>query len=180
MRYETELVALTCPFTVPALFPIRRFEEMSIARVAHRYRDQPHECVPARARRTLARVMPAWSSEQMIIVDGGRNSPLASVGRPNEGVTQNAHTVWRANCERRRNVPSADLGPGYREYFTKDKANAVLDKGNAYPVAFGVPFPINPDLPERLRREAPYNKPNPALFYGVGTEGYTDHPALTA
>src|ERR1700683_2442197 len=52
--------------------------------------------------------------------------------------------------------------------FDKAKANAVLAAGNADLVAFGVPFISNPDLPERLRRDAAYNKPHPALFYGEG------------
>jgi N-ethylmaleimide reductase len=60
-----------------------------------------------------------------------------------------------------------------------DKANAVLAAGNADLVAFGVPFISNPDLPERLRRDTAYNKPNPALFYGEGAPGYTDYPALS-
>ena len=64
--------------------------------------------------------------------------------------------------------------------FDKAKANAVLAAGNADLVAFGVPFIGNPDLPERLRRDAPYNKPNVALFYGEGAAGYTDYPALAA
>ena len=63
--------------------------------------------------------------------------------------------------------------------FDKAKANAVLAAGNADLVAFGVPFISNPDLPERLRRDAAYNKPNPALFYGEGAHGYTDYPALS-
>ncbi|MGJ9420662.1 alkene reductase [Massilia sp. CMS3.1] len=62
--------------------------------------------------------------------------------------------------------------------FDKAKGNAVIARGEADLVAFGVPFLINPDLPKRLRTDAPYNKPNPALFYGVGAEGYTDYPAL--
>lgn len=45
-------------------------------------------------------------------------------------------------------------------------------------VAFGVPFIANPDLVERLRRDAPFNKPDPTTFYGVGPEGYTDYPIL--
>jgi N-ethylmaleimide reductase len=51
--------------------------------------------------------------------------------------------------------------------------------GNADLVAFGVPFISNPDLPERLRRDAAYNKPDPDLFYGEGAPGYTDYPALS-
>jgi N-ethylmaleimide reductase len=45
-------------------------------------------------------------------------------------------------------------------------------------VAFGVPYIANPDLVERLRTNAPLNKPDPTTFYGVGPKGYTDYPAL--
>jgi len=62
--------------------------------------------------------------------------------------------------------------------FDKARANAVLAKGDADLVAFGVPYIANPDLVERFRVDAPLNKPDPSLFYGVGAEGYTDYPAL--
>ena len=45
-------------------------------------------------------------------------------------------------------------------------------------VSFGVLFIANPDLPERFRRNAPLNKPDPSSFYGEGSKGYTDYPAL--
>ena len=64
--------------------------------------------------------------------------------------------------------------------YDKTKGNAVLGNGNADLVAFGVPYIANPDLVARFRQDAPLNKPNPALFYGVGAEGYTDYPALAA
>ena len=62
--------------------------------------------------------------------------------------------------------------------FDKVKANAVLASGDADLVAFGVPFIANPDLVQRLRTDAPFNKPDPSSFYGVGPEGYTDYPTL--
>ena len=62
--------------------------------------------------------------------------------------------------------------------FDKAKANAVLASGDADLVAFGVPYIANPDLVERLRTNAPLNRPDPALFYGVGAMGYTDYPVL--
>jgi N-ethylmaleimide reductase len=62
--------------------------------------------------------------------------------------------------------------------FDKARANAILTKGDADLVAFGVPFIANPDLVERLRTDAPLSKPDPSTFYGVGTKGYTDYPAL--
>ena len=55
------------------------------------------------------------------------------------------------------------------------------DSLEADAIAFGRPFIANPDLPERLRRDAPLNPPDPAFFYGVtGARGYTDYPALSA
>ena len=42
-------------------------------------------------------------------------------------------------------------------------------------VAFGVPFIANPDLPERLKRDAPLNAANPS----AGPDGYSDYPTLT-
>src|SRR5471032_3681333 len=62
--------------------------------------------------------------------------------------------------------------------FDKAKANAVLASGNADLVAFGVAYIANPDLVERFRTNAPLNKPDPALFYGIGAKGYTDYPVL--
>jgi N-ethylmaleimide reductase len=62
--------------------------------------------------------------------------------------------------------------------YDKARANAVLASGQADLVAFGVPFIANPDLPERFRRDAPLNAPDPATFYGGGEKGYTDYPSL--
>jgi N-ethylmaleimide reductase len=62
--------------------------------------------------------------------------------------------------------------------FDKAKANAVLASGNADLVAFGVAYIANPDLVERCRTNAPLNKPDPTLFYGIGAKGYTDYPVL--
>jgi 2,4-dienoyl-CoA reductase-like NADH-dependent reductase (Old Yellow Enzyme family) len=64
--------------------------------------------------------------------------------------------------------------------YDKAKGNAVLGNGNADLVAYGVPYIANPDLVARFQQDAPLNKPNPALFYGVGAEGYTDYPAPAA
>ena len=62
--------------------------------------------------------------------------------------------------------------------FDKAKGNAALEEGRADAVAFGVPFIANPDLVERLRTDAPLNKPDPSTFYGEGPGGYTDYPVL--
>jgi N-ethylmaleimide reductase len=60
------------------------------------------------------------------------------------------------------------------------EAEAALEAGAADAVAFGSAFLANPDLPERLRRGAPLNSPDPATFYTPGPAGYTDYPFLPA
>jgi len=62
--------------------------------------------------------------------------------------------------------------------FDKAKGNAALDQGSADAIAFGVPFIANPDLVERLKNDAPLNKPELSTFYGEGAGGYTDYPVL--
>jgi 2,4-dienoyl-CoA reductase-like NADH-dependent reductase (Old Yellow Enzyme family) len=66
------------------------------------------------------------------------------------------------------------------EKLTKDSAEQLLTSGDADAVAFGQWFIANPDLPERLKRDAPLNAPRPDKFYGPHAEGYTDYPALQA
>ena len=61
--------------------------------------------------------------------------------------------------------------------YDKKLAEVALTEG-ADLVAFGRPFIANPDLVERLRRQAPLNAPDKATFYGGGAKGYTDYPAL--
>ncbi len=63
--------------------------------------------------------------------------------------------------------------------YDKARGNAVVAAGQADLVAYGTPFIANPDLPERYRRDAPLNAPDPSTFYGGGEKGYTDYPFLT-
>jgi 2,4-dienoyl-CoA reductase-like NADH-dependent reductase (Old Yellow Enzyme family) len=63
---------------------------------------------------------------------------------------------------------------------TSELAKQNIKSGHAFSVAFGVPFLANPDLPDRLRRGAPLNAPDPSSFYGGTEKGYTDYPALPA
>jgi 2,4-dienoyl-CoA reductase-like NADH-dependent reductase (Old Yellow Enzyme family) len=66
------------------------------------------------------------------------------------------------------------------EKLTKESAEQLLTSGDADAVAFGQWFIANPDLPERLKRNAPLNAPRPDKFYGANADGYTDYPALQA
>jgi len=88
-----------------------------------------------------------------------------------------------------------DLPPGFtfaalRERFRGlymanngyDRALALQMRrdGQADLIAFGRPFIGNPDLVDRLRRNAPLVEPDKATFYGGGEKGYTDYPALAS
>jgi N-ethylmaleimide reductase len=64
--------------------------------------------------------------------------------------------------------------------FSGREAGEAIAAGNLDAVAFGVPFIANPDLPERLRLDAPLNPADPASFYSQGAAGYTDYPTLAA
>jgi N-ethylmaleimide reductase len=63
-----------------------------------------------------------------------------------------------------------------------DRALALeaVESGAVDLVAFGRPFISNPDLVERLRRDAPLNPLDQKTLYGGGAEGYTDYPTLAA
>lgn len=64
--------------------------------------------------------------------------------------------------------------------YNRVTGESAIRLGGADAIAYGRAFLANPDLPERLKRGAPLNEPNPATFYGGTEEGYTDYPALTA
>ena len=80
------------------------------------------------------------------------------------------------------------LGPQLKKAFggvyianqklTKQSAQELLAAGEADAVAFGQWFIANPDLPKRLKLDAPLNTPIPETFYAPTPEGYIDYPAL--
>jgi N-ethylmaleimide reductase len=62
--------------------------------------------------------------------------------------------------------------------YSAAEATAAIEAGATDAVAFGTAFLANPDLPERFRRGAPLQAPDPATFYSPGAVGYTDYPFL--
>jgi uncharacterized protein (DUF302 family) len=56
----------------------------------------------------------------------------------------------------------------------------LIAEGAGDLVAFGRDYIANPDLAERIRREAPLNEPRPEYFYGSSATGYTDYPKTVA
>ena len=63
--------------------------------------------------------------------------------------------------------------------YDKPLAEQAVAEGDDI-VAFGRAYIANPDLVERLRRNAPLNEPDRNTFYGGGAKGYTDYPTLDA
>lgn len=74
----------------------------------------------------------------------------------------------------------AAFGGSYiaNEGFDQATGEAVLAAGEADAVAYGRLYIANPDLALRFARGAALNTPDPATFYGSGSAGYTDYPAL--
>ena len=63
------------------------------------------------------------------------------------------------------------------DYHLKD-ATEALASGRCDAIAFGRTFLANPDLPARLKANAPLNTPIVETYSTQGPEGYTDYPAL--
>ncbi len=64
------------------------------------------------------------------------------------------------------------------EKFTREGAEAIIERGDADAVAFGLNFIANPDLVTRFRENAPLNQVNFGTLYAEGDSGYTDYPSL--
>jgi N-ethylmaleimide reductase len=62
--------------------------------------------------------------------------------------------------------------------YDRRLAIEAVESGRADLVAFGKLFIANPDLVERLRRDAPLNTADQTTFYGGDARGYTDYPVL--
>jgi N-ethylmaleimide reductase len=95
---------------------------------------------------------------------------LHLVDHSSMGAPKPAPSTVRAIRERFKG--SLILSGGY----DRPRAEADLTEGRGDLIAFGRPFLANPDLPERLRRNAPLTAPDFATFYTPGEKGYTDYP----
>jgi N-ethylmaleimide reductase len=54
----------------------------------------------------------------------------------------------------------------------------AVETGKVDLVAFGRPFIANPDLVDRLEKDAPLNDLDTDTLYGGAEKGYTDYPTL--
>lgn len=64
--------------------------------------------------------------------------------------------------------------------YSPGEAARAVESGAVDAIAFGTAFLANPDLPERIKANAPLNPPDPATFYTGGARGYIDYPRLAA
>jgi N-ethylmaleimide reductase len=63
--------------------------------------------------------------------------------------------------------------------YNREMAMETVTSGRADLVSFGRLFMANPDLVERLSKDAPLNTlMDQKTFYGGGAHGYTDYPTL--
>ncbi|AJC21750.1 alkene reductase [Pandoraea pulmonicola] len=66
----------------------------------------------------------------------------------------------------------------YAGGYTAERARNAIAEGWADMVGFGRPFVANPDLPARLRVDAPLALHNRDTLFGGGARGLTDYPAM--
>lgn len=62
--------------------------------------------------------------------------------------------------------------------YDRESAISVVEQGRADAVSFGRLFIANPDLPERIRLNAPMNEPDAETYFWGGPRGYIDYPFL--
>lgn len=95
--------------------------------------------------------------------------------------------VWSRNASQRRVGLPELMAILKRHYggvviaaggYDRESAHAAVSSGSCDAVAFGRLFISNPDLPDRLRINAPLNKYDLSTFYGGGAAGYTDYPTM--
>ena len=60
--------------------------------------------------------------------------------------------------------------------YDAEKGNDAIRKGEADLISYGTLFLVNPDLPERFKRNAPLNEPDIKTFYTGEERGYIDYP----
>ena len=111
----------------------------------------------------------------------------AAIARANDAGLGYLHIV-EGEMGQSRNLPAgadiAKLHAGFDGAYMAnngyDRALAIktVETGAADLIAFGRPFLANPDLVERLEKNAPLNEPDQSTFYGGDAHGYTDYPTL--
>ncbi len=138
------------------------------------------------AERTGLRLSPFSPANNVVVDETAQETFSRAIERIDPVGLAYLHMVEGATGGSRDLPPGASIG-ALRSLFRGayianngyDRSMAIdaVASGRADAIAFGKLAISNPDLAERLRRDAPLAQPNSATFYGGGAEGYTDYPA---
>ena len=99
------------------------------------------------------------------------------------GVRPNSHTSDGSDRSQGEAI-LADMRSAFDGVFIAngnfDAAEAAewVAQGKADAIAFGRLFLANPDLPQRMAENAPYNVADTQTYYGGGAEGFVDYPTV--
>ncbi|WP_294907171.1 alkene reductase [Tatumella sp. UBA2305] len=141
----------------------------------------------------------AWAKNRIAI----RLSPVGEFQALGNGANEEAEALWLISELAKRKIAYLHLsepdwagGAPYSDEFrrkvrevfpgviigagayTKQKAEDLINRQLIDAVAFGRDYIANPDLVERLQKNAPLNPQHPETFYGGAAQGYTDYPFL--
>ncbi|WP_126977849.1 alkene reductase [Frigidibacter oleivorans] len=136
--------------------------------------------------RTGIRISP-WSNANNVGIDSDTPALFGRVVEVLNGFGLAFLHVVEGQTGGDRNAPAEELaklraafdGPWIANNgYNRAMAIAAVAEGRADAVAFGRPFIANPDLVERLERDAPLAEGDRDTYYGGGAAGYTDYPTL--
>ncbi len=126
-----------------------------------------HDADPQPLFEYVVRELAALQLAYIHIIEGATGGPRVLPDRPFD------YKALKAAYRNAGGKAAWMVNNGYDRESAEQAINAGADL-----VAFGRPFIANPDLVERLRRDAPLNAPDKTTFYGGGAKGYTDYPTL--
>jgi 2,4-dienoyl-CoA reductase-like NADH-dependent reductase (Old Yellow Enzyme family) len=140
-------------------------------------------CSAIGATRTALRISPANPFNDMREPDA-QATYLALVDKLRPMRLAYLHVVEVGDRELPRAMRTRFAGPFLLNPHTAPRPTGpddlrLIDDGTADLISYGALFLANPDLPRRLLRGGPFNKPRPATFYGGTDIGYTDYPPLS-
>ena len=127
-----------------------------------------HDSNPQPLFEHLARQLAPLSLAYIHVIEGATGGPREVEGRPFD------YAAFKAAYRDAGGRGAWMVNNGY----DRDMALQAVASGHADMVAFGRAFISNPDLVERLRRNAPLNEWDRPTFYGGGEKGYIDYPAM--
>ena len=127
-----------------------------------------HDSHPQPLFEYLARHLAPLGLAFIHVIEGSTGGPREVEGRPFD------YAAFKAAYRDAGGRGAWMVNNGY------DRAMALqaVASGQADMVAFGRAYISNPDLVERLQRDAPLTPWDRATFYGGGEQGYIDYPAL--